>query len=155
MWNAVILPIFTSVTATGLGILAVWLYNRKRNDDKITNEITRIINEISGVKGQMENGFERITLEKEAVLIAFDSTKKEFEQANKDAVLNQKEFYQLIVDRLQAETQKHEDLRVRVDQNIIETQKQMNTNINMIRSATNMIKELHDDFRKSQNISRS
>ena len=155
MWNAVILPIFTSVTATGLGILAVWLYNRKRNDDKITNEITRIINEISGIKGQMENGFERITLEKEAVLIAFDSTKKEFEQANKDAVLNQKEFYQLIVDRLQAETQKHEDLRVRVDQNIIETQKQMNTNINMIRSATNMIKELHDDFRKSQNISRS
>ena len=155
MWNTVILPILTSLAATGLGIFLVWFYNRKRTSDRTANEITRIINEISGVKGQMENGFERITLEKDAVLSAFDSTKKEFEQANKDAVLNQKEFYQLIIDRLQAETQKHEDLRVRVDQNIIETQKQMNTNINMIRSATNMIKELSDDIRKSQNISRS
>ena len=29
MWNTVILPILTSLAATGLGIFFVWLYNRK------------------------------------------------------------------------------------------------------------------------------
>ena len=43
MWNSVILPILTSLAATGLGIFAVWLYNRKRTADRLANEIASII----------------------------------------------------------------------------------------------------------------
>ena len=57
MWNTVILPILTSLSATGLGILAVWLYNRKRSSDKIANEIAGITNKIEAVEEKMDNGF--------------------------------------------------------------------------------------------------
>ena len=61
MFNAVILPILTSLAATGLGILAVWLYNRKRSDDKIANEIAGITNKIEAVEAKMDNGFNRVS----------------------------------------------------------------------------------------------
>ena len=147
-----LISILASLIATSIGAAGAWVYSRKKRVDATANQIDRIMNDISAVNDQMANGFERIALEREAALIAFDSAKKEFGQANKDAVLRQKEFYQSIVDRLQADTQKHEDLRVRVDNTIIETQKQMDINTNMIKSASNMIKQLHDDFRKSQNL---
>ena len=147
-----LISILASLIATSIGAAGVWFYNRKKRIDVTANQIDRIMNDISAVNDQMANGFEKIALEREAVLIAFDSAKKEFGQANKDAVLRQKEFYQSIVDRLQADTQKHEDLRVRVDNIIIETQRQMAINTNIINSASNMIKQLHDDFRKLQNL---
>ena len=65
MWNTVILPILTSLAATGLGILIVWLFNTKRRDDKIANEIARITNKIEAVEAKMDNGFNRETLEKD------------------------------------------------------------------------------------------
>ena len=147
-----IFSILASLLATGVGAAGVWFYNRKKRIDASENQIDRIMNDISTVKDRMANGFERITLEKETILSAFDSTKKEMEQANKDAILRQKDFYQLIIDRLQAETQKHEDLRVRVDQNIIETQKQMAKNTELVKSASDMITQLDDNFRRSQNL---
>ena len=61
MWNTVILPILTSLTATGLGILIVWLFNTKRRDDKLANEIARITNKIEAVEAKMDNGFNRAT----------------------------------------------------------------------------------------------
>lgn len=111
MWNIVILPILTSLAATGLGIFLVWLYNRKRNADQIANEIARIINEISIVKGEMENGFNRVALEKDTVLNAFTLAKTEMEQANQDAALKQREFYLDIVEKIHNETVEHENFR--------------------------------------------
>ena len=61
MFNAVILPILTSLAATGLGIFAVWLYNRKRSADKIANEIARVTNKFEAVESKMENGFNRVS----------------------------------------------------------------------------------------------
>ena len=104
MWNAVILPILTSLAATGLGILAVWLYNRKRSDDKIANEIARITNKIEAVETKMDNGFNRENLEKETLLNAFNSAKTEMEQANEAASLKQREFYQDIIERIHNES---------------------------------------------------
>ena len=111
MWNAVILPILTSLAATGLGIFAVWLYNRKRTADRLANEIANIINQIEKINGQMENGFERVALEKDTVLNAFNSAKTEMEQANKDTALKQREFYLEIVEKIQNETVAHDEFR--------------------------------------------
>ena len=111
MWNAVILPILTSLAATGLGIFAVWLYNRKRTADRLVNEIANIINQIEKINGQMENGFERVALEKDTVLNAFNSAKTEMEQANKDTALKQREFYLEIVEKIQNETVAHDEFR--------------------------------------------
>ena len=104
MWNTVILPILTSLAATGLGILIVWLFNTKRRDDKLANEIARITNKIEAVEAKMDNGFNRETLEKDILLNAFNSTKIEMEQANEKAFLKQRELSQDIRERIHAET---------------------------------------------------
>ena len=65
MLNTVILPIITSMTATGLGILLVWIFNRKRQSDERANQITRIMNEISDVRNKVANGVDRSILETE------------------------------------------------------------------------------------------
>ena len=140
-----IFSIIASLVATAVGAAGAWLYNRKKQSDATINQINRIMNDISAVKDQMTNGFERIALEKEAVLSAFDSTKKDLEQSNK-------EFYQSIVDRLQAETQKHEDLRERVDQNIRDTATQMSKNTDLVKSAVDVISQVSEDIRKSKNL---
>lgn len=111
MWNTVILPILTSLAATGLGIFFVWLYNRKRTADKISNEITRIINQNEKINGQMENGFERVALEKDTILNAFNSAKTEMEQANKNMALKQREFHQDIIEKIQNEAVAHDEFR--------------------------------------------
>ena len=105
MWNTVILPILTSLSATrGFGILTVWLYNRKRSSDKIANEIAGITNKIETVEEKMDNGFNRENLEKDTLLNAFNSAKTEMEQANESTALKQREFYQDIIERIHAET---------------------------------------------------
>ena len=109
MWNVVILPILTSLAATGLGILAVWLYNRKRSDGKIANDITRMTNEISAVKAQMENGFDRERLERGTLREEFRAVKIQMEQANEAAALKQREFYQTILERIHRESVAREE----------------------------------------------
>ena len=111
MWNAVILPILTSLTATGLGILLVWIFNIKKREDKISNEFERISNkfagitdEITAVKAQMEIGFNRENLEKDTLLNAFNSAKTEMEQTIEASALRQREFYQDIIERIHVET---------------------------------------------------
>lgn len=104
MWNAVILPILTSLAATGLGILAVWLYNRKRSADKVANEIAGIINKIEAVEAKMDNGFDRETLEKDKLLNAFNTAKTEVEQVIEASDLKQREFYQDIIERIHTES---------------------------------------------------
>ena len=111
MWNIVVLPILTSLAATGLGIFAVWLYNRKRTADRLANEIASIINQIEKINGQMENGFERVALEKDTVLNAFNSAKTEMEQANKDTALKQREFHQDIIEKIQNEAVADDEFR--------------------------------------------
>lgn len=104
MWNAVILPILTSLAATGLGILAVWLYNRKRSADKVANEIAGVTNKIEAVEAKMDNGFDRETLEKDRLLNAFNTAKTEMEQAIEASDLKQREFYQDIIERIHTES---------------------------------------------------
>ena len=58
------------------------------------------LNEISAVNDQMENGFNRVALEKDTVLNAFNSSKIEMEQANKDTALKQRgQFYFTILSK--------------------------------------------------------
>ena len=123
MWTF-ILSILVSLIATGIGITGAWFYNRKRRIDETTNQIERLRNDIKAVNNdikavndQMANGFEKTALETETVISLFDSTKKEMEQAHKEIALSQKEFYQSIIDRLQAETVKYEELRKQVSEN--------------------------------------
>ncbi len=63
MWNTMILPILTSLIATGLGIFMVWLFNRKRQSDERVNQITHILNEISDIRYKIVNFSERLVLE--------------------------------------------------------------------------------------------
>ena len=116
MWTF-ILSILASLIATGIGITGAWFYNRKRRIDETTNQIERLRNDIKAVNDQMANGFEKTALETETVISLFDATKKEMEQAHKEIALSQKEFYQSIIDRLQAETVKYEELRKQVSEN--------------------------------------
>ena len=63
MWNTTILPIMTSLTATGLGIFFVWLFNRKRQSDERANQMSHIMNEISDIRNKIAIGLERSALE--------------------------------------------------------------------------------------------
>ena len=63
MWNTMILPILTSLIATGLGILSVWIFNRKRQSDERANQITHILNEINDIRNKIANSLERSELE--------------------------------------------------------------------------------------------
>ncbi len=63
MWNTMILPIPTSLIATGLGILSVWIFNRKRQSDERANQITHILNEINDIRNKIANSLERSELE--------------------------------------------------------------------------------------------
>ena len=141
MFNAVILPILTSLAATGLGILAVWLYNRKRSDDKIA----RITNEIVAVKAQMENGFNRENLEKDALLNAFSSAKTEMEQANEAAALKQREFYQNIIERIHNESIAREEFSRTVKISIDTIQQSVANN-------SESIGKLEQEVSKSSNL---
>ena len=139
MWNSVILPILTSLAATGLGIFAVWLYNRKRTADRLANEINSIINQTQKINGQMENGFERValdfervTLEKDAVLNAFNLAKTETEQANKDIALKQREFHQDIIEKIQKEAVAHEEFRESVKNLITNMENNISKNSDLI-----------------------
>lgn len=66
-WTAV-WPILASLIATGIGASAVWLINRKRQDDHITNEIEGIRNEIKDIKAQVANGFKEEALERQQII---------------------------------------------------------------------------------------
>ena len=63
MWNTVILPIITSLIATGLGISLVWLFDRKRRSDERTNQMFHILNEINDIRNKIANSVERSELE--------------------------------------------------------------------------------------------
>lgn len=111
MLNTVILPILTSLIATGLGILLVWIFNTKRREDKISNEIAGITNKIEVVEAKMDNSFDQVALkfdqeilEKDALLNAFNAAKTEMEQSNEYTALKQREFYQDIIESIHAET---------------------------------------------------
>ena len=132
MWNSVILPILTSLSATGLGILAVWFYNRKRTADRLANEIASIINQIEKINGQMENGFERVALENDTVLNAFNSAKTEMEQANKDTALKQRDFYLEIVEKIHNETVAHDEFRESVKKLITNMGENISKNSDLI-----------------------
>ena len=141
MWNVVILPILTSLAATGLGILAVWLYNRKRSDDKIANEIARITNKIEAVEEKMDNGFNRENLEKDILLNAFNSTKIEMEQANENAFLKQRELYQDIIERIHAETVAREEFSRTFKTSIDNVEKEVSANKDLINRILDLLKD--------------
>lgn len=86
MWNTMILPIITSLIATGLGIFSVWLFNRKRQFDERNNQISHIMNEISDIKNKMANGLERTVLETEKNEKFRDDVKDEVHKIKEDVV---------------------------------------------------------------------
>ena len=139
MWNTVILPILTSLAATGLGILIVWLFNTKRRDDKIANEIARITNKLEAVEAKMDNGFNRETLEKDILLNAFNSTKTEMEQANEKAFLKQRELSQNIIERIHVETMAREEFNRIVKTSIDNIEKEVS---NIEKEVSNIEKEV-------------
>ncbi len=139
MWNTVILPILTSVAATGLGIFIVWVFNTKRRDDKIANEIARITNKIEAVEAKMDNGFNRETLEKDILLNAFNATKIEMEQANEKAFLKQRELSQNIIERIHAETIAREEFSQIVKTSIENIEKEVS---NIEKEVSNIKKEV-------------
>ena len=143
---------FTSLAATGLGIFAVWLYNRKRTADRLANEIASIINHIEKVNGQMENGFERVALEKETVLNAFNSAKTEMEQANKDTALKQREFFLEIVEKIQNETVVHDEFRETVLKLITKMTENISKNADLIER---IVDALPNNDERNINASRS
>ena len=145
MWNVVILPILTSLTATGLGILAVWLYNRKRSDDKIANEIARITNKIEAVEEKMDNGFNRENLERDILLNAFNSAKIEMEQTNENAFLKQRELYQDIIERIHAETVARKEFSQTFKTSIGNVEKEVSTNKDLINRTLNLLND-HSDL---------
>lgn len=132
MWNAVILPILTSLAATGLGIFLVWIFNTKRREDKISNEIAGITNKIEAVEAKMDNGFNRENLEKDTLLNAFNSAKTEMEQANESTALKQREFYQNIIERIHAETLAREAFSQTVKTSIDNLEKEVASNSELI-----------------------
>ena len=151
MWNSVILPILTSLAATGLGILAVWLYNRKRSDDKIANEIARITSKIEAVEAKMDNGFNRENLEKDTLLNAFNTAKTEMEQANEATALKQREFYQDIIERIHAETVAHEGFSRTVKISIDNVEKEVSTNKDLINRILDLLKSHSELIKRALN----
>ena len=167
MWNTVILPILTSLTATGLGILIVWIFNTKRRDDKIaneiaritnkieavetkmdngfnqkTNEIARITNKIEAVETKMDNGFNRETLEKDILLNAFNTAKTEMEQANEKAFLKQRELSQNIIERIHAESIAREEFSQIVKTSIDNLEKEVSNIEKEVSTNKNLINRI-------------
>ena len=56
----VLVGIFSSLVATGISILGMWLYNRKRRSDAVANEIEGLKNEVNTLRGRMDNNFENV-----------------------------------------------------------------------------------------------
>ena len=155
MWNSMILPIPTSLIATGLGIFAVSLYSRKRSTDKVAKAIDSLTNQITVVEGQMKNGFDRVALEKDAVLNAFASAKTEMEQTNQAAALKQRESYQDIIQKLQElhhETAELENFRQTIIESIGSMEEDVSKNSNLIEA---ILEILRGNVERNINPSRS
>ena len=123
MWNTVILPIITSMTATGLGILFVWIFNRKRQSDERANQIAHIMNEISDIRNKVANGLERSALE--------TAKNEKLRQEVKEEVENIKQDVKKIDGDLE---------KINGDLEKINTQVSENTNL--IRGLINVVAEL-------------
>ena len=66
--TGILVGLFTSLAATAISILGMWLWNRKRQSDQRANEIEWIRNEISAIKNQMTNGFKEEDIERKTIL---------------------------------------------------------------------------------------
>lgn len=155
MWKSIIIPILTSLIATGIGGLVAWLYSRKRSTDKVANAIDSLTNQITVVEGQMKNGFDRVAVEKDAVLNAFTSAKTEMEQTNQAAALKQRESYQDIIQKLQElhhETVELETFRQTIIESIGKMEQDVSKNSNLIET---ILEILRGNVEKNINPSRS
>ena len=151
MLNAVILPILTSLVATGLGIFLVWIFNTKRREDKISNEIAGLTNKIEAVEAKMDNGFDRVALkfdqealEKDRLLNAFNAAKTEMEQSNEKAFLKQRELYQNIIEKIHAETVAREEFSQTVKTSIGNLEKEVAANRDLITANRDLINRILD-----------
>lgn len=93
MWNTTILPILTSLIATGLGIFFVWLFNRKRQSDERANQMSHILNEISDIRNKIANGLERSALETAKNEKLWEDVKEDIQEI-KDQVAENKALIQ-------------------------------------------------------------
>ena len=156
MLNAVVLPILTSLVATGLGIFLVWIFNTKRREDKISNEIAGLTNKIEAVETKvdavetkMDNAFDRIALkfdqealEKDRLLNAFNAAKTEMEQSNEKAFLKQRELYQNIIEKIHAETAAREEFSRTVETSIGNLEKEVAANRDLITANRDLINRI-------------
>ena len=72
-----LVDIVPSLIATGLVILFMWIYNRKRESDKKASEFQSLINGISSLSASMENRFVQVENR-------FDQVNNRFDQVNNE-----------------------------------------------------------------------
>lgn len=73
-----IYSILPSLTATLIGALGAWFYNKKRQSDKVANEIESLRNEINSVRNDMNSGFNGVNLRIDRVKLDKDILSHEF-----------------------------------------------------------------------------
>lgn len=61
IWNLV-WGILASLIATGIGFAASWFISRKRQSDKVANEIEQLRNQMISISDKMSNGFEQVNV---------------------------------------------------------------------------------------------
>ena len=132
MWNTTILPILTSLIATGLGIFLVWLFNRKRQYDERANQITHILNEINDIKNKMANFFERLALETAKTEKLRDDIKED-------------------VDNIKGEIQSIKGEIRSINEGIQSTNDQVTENRNMIYKQIGVVENLQNIISGNQN----
>ena len=130
MWNTVVLPIITSMTATGLGILLVWIFNRKRESDERANQIAHILNEISDIRNKVANGLERIFLETAKNEKFRQEVKEDVEKINAD------------VKKISADVEK-------INTDVEKLNRQVSENTNLIHGVINVVADLQRIVRDS------
>ena len=158
IWSTVILPIITSLAATGLVILAVWLFDRKRREDAHANQISYILNEISDVKNKMENVLAHIFLEtaknekfRDDIKEDLQTLREEFGTLQVDLQTLREEFGTLQVDLQTLQVGFH-TLREEVKDDIRKINEQVSENRTMIAQLQEQVSENRDMIYKLINV---
>ena len=76
--NDILVPIITSLIATGIGALAGWILNQRRHINKINNDIESLSNGVENINGKMANRFDEMANRFDKMTNRFDQVDFEF-----------------------------------------------------------------------------
>lgn len=156
MWNTTILPILTSLIATGLGIFFVWLFNRKRQSDERANQMSHILNEINDIRNKIANGLERSALETAKNEKLWEDVKEDIQEI-KDQVAENKALIHKTNEQVAENRAMIHIINEQVSENkalIQKLDKQVSDNTNSIENLINIIEDLQSVTIGMQNIMR-